>query len=330
MHKLTPFSVLDLVHINEGERPAQALNRVRELAQFVEGLGYRRLWLAEHHGMPDVASAAPAVVIAHVASSTTSIRVGSGGVMLPNHAPLSVAEQFGTLGSFYPGRIDLGLGRAPAADPSTAKALRGEDRRSTEHFEEDLEELRGYFAGSSERKAIAAIDTAVPMWLLGSSVSSARLAARMGLPYAFASHLAPDALEEAVAIYRSSFIPTTEEGRPQVIVAVHVIAGETDVDAAYMFTSVLQSFVSVKRGKFCPLPPPVRGMAGRWTDAERQDAERTYRGSIVGSKQTVKKALQQLLSRANIDEVMIISATYDETFRRRSFELIAEILSQSD
>ena len=325
---MVPFSVLDLAPIAEGGTVADALHRSRDLARHAERLGFKRYWLAEHHNMPGIASAATAVVIAHVASGTSTIRVGSGGIMLPNHAPLVIAEQFGTLEALYPGRIDLGLGRAPGTDPSTALALRRGRADAADTFPRDVRELQSYFRPAAPGQAVRAVPGAgqpVPIWLLGSSLFSAQLAAVLGLPFAFASHFAPDLLDEALALYRREFRPSDELRRPCAMAAVAVCAAETDADAARLFTSLQQSFLNLRRGQPGPLPPPVERMDGRWSPLERVAVAATFREAIVGSAATVAAGVASFLRRTGVDELMVTSAIYDHAARIRSYELVASV-----
>ncbi|HEX2860052.1 MAG TPA: LLM class flavin-dependent oxidoreductase, partial [Lacunisphaera sp.] len=269
---MIPFSVLDLSNIIQGGTVAEALHRSRELARHVENLGYKRFWLAEHHNMPGIASAATSLVIAHVAAGTSRIRIGSGGIMLPNHSPLVIAEQFGTLAALFPGRIDLGLGRAPGTDQATARALRRGELNAADTFPRDVQELQAYFQPAVPGQVVQAVPGAgmdVPIWLLGSSLFGAQLAAELGLPFAFASHFAPDHLEQALALYRGLFQPSRALARPYAMAAIGVVAAETDAAAANLATSLQQSFVLLRRGTPGPLPPPVESMDGRWTAHEK-------------------------------------------------------------
>src|SRR4051812_27402733 len=282
---MIPFSVLDLSPIAQGSNPSQSLRNTLDLARHAEALGFNRYWLAEHHSMPGIASAATAVVIGHVAAGTSRIRVGAGGVMLPNHAPLVVAEQFGTLAALFPGRIDLGLGRAPGTDPLTAQALRRDLAAGAETFPEDVVELQRYFEPVQPGQKIRAYPGAgqrVPIWLLGSSLYSAQLAAALGLPFAFASHFAPDALRPAVQIYRARFRPSPEHAAPYVMLGLNVFAAETDAEARRLFTSVQQQFAALRRGEPGPVPPPVDSMDGRWTPFEKAGAEHALSCAVVG------------------------------------------------
>ena len=319
-----PLSVLDLSLIVAGSNPGEALRNSLDLARHVEEWGYHRFWLAEHHNIPGVASAATAVVLASVAGVTRTIRLGSGGIMLPNHPPLVIAEQFGTLEALHPGRIDLGLGRAPGGDFATAQALRKQGGSSADRFPEDLDELQTYLRPSRPGQKVRAIPgegSQVPVWLLGSSDYSARLAAAKGLPFAFASHFAPDYLFEALGRYRSQFQPSSSLGRPYAMVAVNVVAAETDDEARELFTSLLQTFLNLVRGQPGQMLPPVPTMDGLWSPAERAAVERMVRCSVVGSPATVGRGLQSLCEATGADELIIASPIYDHGLRRRSYEL---------
>lgn len=319
-----PLSVLDLSPIVEGGSVASALNNTLDLARHVEKWGYHRFWMAEHHNIPGVASAATSVVLASVAGVTRSIRVGSGGIMLPNHAPLMIAEQFGTLEALYPGRVDLGLGRAPGGDLATAQALRRNLGSSGDTFPADLEELQSYLAPSQPGRAVRAIPgegSDIPIWLLGSSDFSARLAASKGLRFAFASHFAPDSLFEALGRYRSQFRPSAMLKTPYAMIGVNVIAAETDDQAHFLFTSLLQSFLGMVQGRRGPMKPPVESMNALWSPPERAAVERMIRCSVVGSPATVGNGLRSLIEATGADELMITSPIFDHSKRLRSYEL---------
>jgi luciferase family oxidoreductase group 1 len=321
-----PFSVLDLSPILRGGDAGQALRNTLDLARHAERLGYRRYWVAEHHNMPGIASAATSVVIGHVAGGTATIRVGSGGIMLPNHSPLVIAEQFGTLASLYPGRIDLGVGRAPGTDPRTTYALRRERMESADSFPRDLVELQGYFRPAAPGQAVRAVPGAgleVPIWLLGSSLFSAHLAASLGLPYAFAAHFAPDHLDRALEIYREEFKPSEALAAPQAMVAVGVYAAETDAEAARLFTSAQQQILNLRRGDPTPLNPPVASMEGRWSSVEKAMVENAQRETIVGAPETVRRGLAALVERTAADEVIVAAQIFDHAARLRSYELVA-------
>lgn len=328
-----PFSVLDLSPIRQGGTAAESFRNTLDLAQHAEQLGYHRFWLAEHHSIPGIASAATSVVIGHVASGTSRIRVGSGGIMLPNHAPLVIAEQFGTLESLYPGRIDLGLGRAPGGDQRTAHALRRHLGSSGDRFPQDLSELMAYFREGGPGNGVHAVPGEgldVPIWLLGSSDFSARLAAELGLPFAFASHFAPDYLHEALAIYRRNFEPSASFEKPHVMVAANLFAADTDASARRLFTSAQQQFLNLVRGTPGLLPPPVESMDKLWSPHERAHVERMTRCSAVGSPQTVKRWLEQFVEETQADELILAGQIYDHAARRYSFEITAELHATTD
>jgi luciferase family oxidoreductase group 1 len=325
---MVPFSVLDLAFITEGSTAGEALQRSRELARHCEQLGFRRFWLAEHHNMPGIASAATSVAIAHVAAGTSTIRVGAGGIMLPNHAPLVIAEQFGTLAALYPGRIDLGLGRAPGTDPVTARALRRGTAHTADTFPQDVVELQSYFQPAVPGQLVRAVPGAgleVPIWLLGSSLFSAQLAAALGLPFAFASHFAPDHLEEALLLYRRGFQPSAVLDRPYALAAIGAYLAATDAEARQLATSWQQSFLNLRRGHPGPLPPPVETMDGRWSALEQAMVEHAGREAIVGSPATARRQLLAFLERTRVDEVMFTSAIYEPAARHRCFELLAAL-----
>lgn len=323
-----PFSVLDLSPIREGGTAADAFRNTLDLARHAERLGYARFWVAEHHNMPGIASAATSIVIAHVAGGTSRIRVGAGGIMLPNHAPLAIAEQFGTLASLFPGRIDLGLGRAPGGDPRTARALRRHRGGEGDTFPLDLAELRGYFREGGPGHGVHAVPGEgldVPVWLLGSSDFSARLAAELGLPFAFASHFAPDSLHEALALYRRYFEPSEQLAEPYAMVGVNVFAAETDAAGARLATSAQQQFLNLIRGTPGRLPPPVDSMEKLWQPHERAAVERMTRCSAVGSPDTVRRWLERFAAETRADELIVAGHIFDHDARVHSFELVAEL-----
>lgn len=322
-----PFSVLDLSPVLAGETPREAIGHSVALARHAEALGFHRFWLAEHHNMPGIASAATAVVIGHVAAATETIRVGSGGIMLPNHSPLVVAEQFGTLASLYPGRIDLGLGRAPGGDGHTLRALRRAPD-SGERFPRDVQELRHLFGAVEDGQHLRAVPGAgldVPLFLLGSSTFSAELAGLLGLPFAFAAHFAPDALGAALALYRASFRPSPQCAKPHVIVALTAVAADTDAEARRLFTSLQQAFVALRRGTPGLLQPPIDDIATFATAAELAGVERALRYAMVGSPATIARSVDALLVETDADELMVTAQIYDQAARRRSFTLVAEV-----
>ena len=319
------LSVLDLAPIVEGGDAAGAFRSARDLAVHAERLGYHRYWLAEHHGMPGVASAATAVVIAHVAGATRTIRVGAGGVMLPNHAPLVIAEQFGTLASLYPGRIDLGLGRAPGSDPATARALR-RPPAAGEQFPHDVAELMEWFAPPRPGQGIVAVPGAgldVPIWILGSSTFGAQLAAALGLPFAFASHFAPALVEPALDLYRTGFRPSARLARPYVMLGVNAVVADTDEEAATLLTSLQQAFLALRRGTPGPLPPPIEGFAERLQPFERAMLEQVLSFGAVGTPAAARARLAEIVARTGADELMVASQIFDHAARRRSYALLA-------
>lgn len=320
------LSILDLAFVADGATPADALHNTLDLAQHAERWGYRRYWLAEHHNMVGIASAATSVVIGYVAAGTRTIRVGAGGVMLPNHSPLVIAEQFGTLETLYPGRIDLGLGRAPGTDQRTLRALRRHPM-SAETFPQDVLELKAYFAPSTPGQAVHAVPgdgLKVPLWILGSSLYGAQLAAELGLPYAFASHFAPEELMRALDIYRHHFRPSDQLAKPYAMVGANVIAADTDREAVRLFTSAQQAFTNLFRGTRGRLQPPIDDIETYWSPVEKAQASRMLACSFVGSPPTVREGLDELLARTGADEVIVAAAIYDHGARLRSYELLAE------
>ncbi|MDP1568427.1 MAG: LLM class flavin-dependent oxidoreductase [Vicinamibacterales bacterium] len=325
---MVPFSVLDLCPVVLGATPTDAFRNTRDLAQHAERWGYRRYWLAEHHNLRGIASAATAVVIGHVAGATSTIRVGAGGIMLPNHAPLVIAEQFGTLASLYPGRIDLGLGRAPGTDQQTAVALRRTLTGGVDRFPEDVRELQGYFAKAAPGQAVRAVPGEgldVPIYLLGSSLFSAQLAAALGLPFAFASHFAPDQLMMALDVYRRTFQPSAALDAPYAMVAVNVIAADTDEEGRRLFTSIEQQFLNLRRGMPSRLQPPIEPADDRWSAEEHAMIQRVLACSAVGSPATVRMALAALLDVTSADELIVTAQIYDHAARLRSFEIAAGV-----
>ncbi len=326
---MTRFSLLDLVPVVEGGTVSQSLSRAADLARHAETLGFQRYWVAEHHGMRGIASAATAVVIGHVAAATKTIRVGAGGIMLPNHAPLIIAEQFGTLDALFPGRIDLGLGRAPGSDQRVAQAMRRTLDSDPNAFPRDVMELQSYFADDG-RTGIAATPGAganVPLWILGSSTFGAQLAAALGLPYAFASHFAPDALDAALAIYRRDFRPSAQLDRPYAMAGFNVFAADTDEEAELLASSQQQSFVALRTGNPRQLPPPVAGYRASLGPQGSGILDHVLQCSAVGSPETVARQTAAFLERTGIDEVMVASAIYDHEARKRSLAITAEVLS---
>ncbi len=326
---MIPFSVLDLSPILEGHNAARSFRNTLDLARHAEQRGYKRFWLAEHHNMPGIASAATAVLIGHVAGGTSTIRVGAGGIMLPNHAPLQVAEQFGTLESLYPGRIDLGLGRAPGTDQRTMRALRRHHARdSADSFPQDVQELMSYFAEAQPGQAVRAYPgngLAVPVWLLGSSLFSARLAAELGLPFAFASHFAPDYLLQALRLYRENFQPSESLAQPYALACLNVFAADSDAEGQRLFTSLQQQFVSLRRGMPGPLQPPSAIRPEEWSEVEMAGVRHALAHTIVGSPSTVRKGLEDFMALTKADELMITGQIYDHAARLHSFDIVADI-----
>jgi luciferase family oxidoreductase group 1 len=322
---MTPFSVLDLAPITQGSDAAQSFRNTLDLARHAERWGYRRFWLAEHHGMPGIASAATAVLIGHVAGGTTTIRVGAGGIMLPNHSPLVIAEQFGTLESLYPGRIDLGLGRAPGSDPVTARAMRRDLNSDAREFPQDVQELADYFSGASRQpvRAVPGSGLNVPLWILGSSLFGAQLAAALGLPFAFASHFAPAQMMQAIAIYRAQFRPSAQQGVSYVMLGFNVFAAESDAEAQFRATSMQQAFVNLRSGRPAQLPPPVDGYLDRVGPQERALLDNVLACSAIGSPPVVRASLRNFIERTGADELMIASQIYDHAARLRSYEITA-------
>ena len=329
---MIPFSVLDLAPVPEGSDAARAFRATLDLARLAERRGFRRFWLAEHHNMPGVASAATAVVVGYVAGGTSTIRVGSGGVMLPNHAPLVIAEQFGTLASLYPGRIDLGLGRAPGTDQLTARALRRDGLRA-DTFPNDVVELQSYFLPAAPGQLVRAVPGAgldVPIWLLGSSTFGARLAAALGLPFAFASHFAPDQLEAALDIYRREFQPSEALERPYAMPTVSVVAADTDAEARRLFTSTQLAFANLRRGRPGPLPPPVDDIALHLDAMDRHALEQVLSFAVVGGPDTVRRGLEEAIAATDADELIVASQLYEHVARLRSYELVAQARDAMD
>jgi luciferase family oxidoreductase group 1 len=325
---MIPLSVLDLSPIVEGGDASHALRNSLDLARHVEALGYRRYWMAEHHNLPGIASAATAVALAHVAAGTHSIRIGAGGIMLPNHAPLVIAEQFGTLAALHPGRIDLGLGRAPGSDQITARAMRRTLHSSGEEFPQDVVELMSYFQPAEPGQAVQAVPGAgldVPIWILGSSTYGAQLAAILGLPFAFASHFAPAMMMEAMAIYRARFRPSAQLAAPYVMLGINITAAETDAEAMYLFSSLQQSFLNLRSGRPGRLPPPVEGFDARIDRYGRAMLDDALACAIAGGAATVRTSLDAFVRRTGADELMVTANIFDHDKRKRSFEIVAEV-----
>jgi len=321
------LSVLDLSPICEGGDAAQSFRNSLSLAQRVEQLGYRRYWLAEHHGMPGIASAATAVLLAHIGAGTSTIRIGAGGVMLPNHSPLVIAEQFGTLESLYPGRIDLGLGRAPGSDQRTAQALRRDLDSHPDQFPQDVIELMD-FMSKAPRQSVMAVPgrgLEVPIWILGSSTFGAQLAAHLGLPYAFASHFAPQQLMQAIQIYRETFKPSAQLAKPYVMLGFNIFAAETDKEAQFHASSWQQAFVNLRSGRPGRLPPPVEGYIDNVGPSERALLDSVLSCAAVGAPETVRAGLQAFVERTGADELMVTTQVFDHAARLRSYEIVAQI-----
>ena len=321
------LSILDLALVPSDATPATALRHTLDLAQHAERWGYHRFWLAEHHNMPGIASAATSVVIGYVAGGTRTIRVGAGGIMLPNHAPLVVAEQFGTLESLYPGRIDLGLGRAPGTDQRTLRALR-RNPASADTFPMDVRELQAYFGPLQPGQAVQAVPGTglnVPLWILGSSLFGAQLAAEFGLPYAFASHFAPAALMSALEVYRARFKPSSQLDTPYTMAGVNVVIGDTDADARVLFTSAQQQFTNIFRGMPGRFPPPIDDIETYWTPVEKAQASSMLACSFVGAPGTVRRGINEFIERTRVDEIIVVSSIHDHRARLRSYELLADL-----
>lgn len=323
---MVPFSILDLSPVAEGTTISQSFDASKRMAQKAEEYGYTRFWMAEHHGMPGVASAATSVILGQIGAVTKTIRIGSGGVMLPNHAPLVIAEQFGTLEALFPGRVDLGLGRAPGTDMRTAQALRRNLDAGANSFPNDVVELQQLLGTPIENQAILAVpgnDSHIPIWLLGSSLYSAQLAAMLGLPFAFASHFAPDMLLDAIAIYRDRFQPSAELDKPYVMVGVMGAVSQTGEEAQYHFTSAQQQFVNLRRNVRGPFPRPVKDMDAFWSPMEKMNVEHTLRYAVVGSPATAEAQLNDFLKETQADEVIISMPIHDVEARLKSVELFA-------
>jgi luciferase family oxidoreductase group 1 len=325
---MIPLSVLDLSPVGEGSDVSQSLKNTLDLARHAERLGYKRYWLAEHHNMPGIASAATSVVIGHVAGGTSTIRVGAGGIMLPNHAPLVIAEQFGTLNALHPGRIDLGLGRAPGTDMGTARALRRNMDAGVDSFPQDVVELIDYFRPAEPGQRLRAVPGEgqnVPVWILGSSTYGAQLAAMLGLPYAFASHFAPAELEHALDIYRSRFQPSEHLDKPYVMLGLNVFAATTDAEARLLFTSLQQAFVNLRTSRPGKLPPPVENYDAQLDTAAKVMLDHALSCAIIGSPETVRNGLDAFIRRTGADELMVTAQIHDHAARVRSFEILADV-----
>jgi luciferase family oxidoreductase group 1 len=322
---MIPFSVLDLAPIAEGSDAGQALRNALDLARHAEGWGYRRFWMAEHHSMPGIASAATAVALAFIGAGTATIRIGAGGIMLPNHAPLTIAEQFGTLESLFPGRVDLGLGRAPGTDQAAARALRRNLASDENQFPRDVVELIDYFRGPEGKRvrAIPGEGLDIPVWILGSSLFGAQLAAMLGLPYAFASHFAPGQMMEAIRVYRERFQPSAQLDKPYVMLGFNAFAADSDEEAHLLATSLMQAFVNLRTGRPTRLPPPQAGYAEALPPQARAMLDQVLSCSAIGSPATVCAAIEAFVERTGADELMITSQVFDHPARLRSFEIVA-------
>ena len=323
---MTAISILELVRVTEETNARGALDNARDLAAHAENWGYLRIWVAEHHNMPGIASAATSIVIAHIAAGSKHIRVGAGGIMLPNHAPYIIAEQFGTLAQLYPGRIDLGLGRAPGTDQMTVRALR-RPLDNSDRFPQDVLELQGYFAAAQagqRLQAIPATGTDVPLWILGSSMFGAHLAAELGLPYAFASHFAPELLLPALEVYRRQFKPSRQLDRPYTMAGINLIAADSDREARRLATTQQMSFANLLRGARGLSQPPIDDIDSYWSPMEKAQAEKMLARSVIGSRDTIRAGVARFLAETDVDELMIVSDIYDHRDRLRSFEIIAE------
>lgn len=325
---MIPYSVLDLAIVTQGSNPAEAIRNSRDLAKHVEKYGYTRLWMAEHHNMENIASSATSILLGHVAEVTKTLRVGSGGVMLPNHSPLVIAEQFGTLATIYPGRIDLGLGRAPGTDQVTANAIRADRTQQVQRFPENVKMLQQYLSDNNQHSKVRAFPgegTNVPVWILGSSTDSAFLAAELGLPYAFASHFAPQQLMPAIRIYRERFKPSAQLSKPYVMPGINVVAANTDEQAEYLATSMKQMFMGVVTGDRKPMPPPVDNMDDVWDMHQKMAVQQFLSCSFIGSKETIGPQIKKFLEQTEADEVMMASYVYDHGERLKSHQLFAEL-----
>lgn len=325
--RMVPLSVLDLSPIAAGSDAGQALRNSLDLARHVETLGFQRYWMAEHHNLPGIASAATAVALAHIAAGTTKIRIGAGGVMLPNHAPLLIAEQFGTLAALHPGRVELGLGRAPGSDQITAQAMRRNLHASGDEFPRDVVELMQYFQPAEEGQRVVAVPGAgldVPCWILGSSTYGAQLAAMLGLPYAFASHFAPGSMLDAMKIYREKFRPSTQLAAPHVMLGVNIVAAETDDEARFLFSSLQQSFLNIRRGRPGKLPAPVADMDARLDRYARAMLDDALACAIVGGPATIRAGMAEFIQRTGADALMVTANIFDHAARLKSFAIVAQ------
>jgi len=327
---MIPLSILDLAVVTEGSNPKEAIERSRDLAQRAEKMGYQRFWMAEHHNMENIASSATSVLLGHIAGATDKIRVGSGGIMLPNHSPLFIAEQFGTLATMYPNRVDLGLGRAPGTDQVTANAIRPDRMQQVQNFPQNVRQLQKYLSndnGSSNVRAFPGEGTEVPIWLLGSSTDSAFLAAELGLPYAFASHFAPQQLVPALRIYRERFKPSAQLDQPYIMPCVNVILSDSNEEAEYLSTSMLQMFMGVVTGDRSPMKPPVDSMDGIWNEHTKYAVNRMLAYSFIGSAEKVQVDIANFLDQTKADELMVSTYIYDHVQRIKSYKLLSEAMT---
>lgn len=328
---MIPLSILDLAIVTEGSNAREAIQRSRDLAQKAENLGYHRFWMAEHHNMENIASSATSVLLGHIADATEKIRIGSGGIMLPNHSPLVIAEQFGTLATLYPGRVDLGLGRAPGTDQLTASAIRPDRMQQVQNFPQNVRQLQKYLSkenNDSKVRAFPGEGTEVPIWLLGSSTDSAFLAAELGLPYAFASHFAPQQLIPALQIYRERFKPSDQTDQPYFMPCINVITAETDAEAEFLSTSMLQMFMGVVTGDRSPMKPPVDSMDGIWNEHTKYAVNRMLAYSFIGSAERVKEDIAKFLDQTGADELMVSTYIYDHKQRIKSYKLLSDLMAE--
>jgi luciferase family oxidoreductase group 1 len=327
---MVPLSILDLAVVTEGSTPREAIARSRDLAQKAEKLGYQRFWMAEHHNMENIASSATSVLLGHIADATEKIRVGSGGIMLPNHSPLIIAEQFGTLATLYPGRVDLGVGRAPGTDQLTASAIRTDRMQQVRNFPQNVNELQRFLSANNSDSKVRAFPgegTEVPIWILGSSTDSAFLAAELGLPYAFASHFAPQQLLPALRIYRERFKPSKQNAEPYVMPCINVITADTDEQAEYLSTSMLQMFMGVVTGDRSPMKPPVDSMDGIWNEHTRYAVKQMLACSFIGSAERVKGEIEQFVEQTGASELMISTYIYDHRKRLQSYKRLSDVMT---
>ena len=326
-----PFSILDLSPVPQGSSPRQAFESTLDLARHAEQWGYHRYWLAEHHNMTGIASAATSVLLGYIAGGTHTLRLGSGGVMLPNHSPLVIAEQFGTLATLYPGRIDLGLGRAPGTDQRTMLALRRHLSGDVDNFPRDVQELQMYFDDAQPGQPVQAVPGQglhVPIWLLGSSLYSAQLAAALGLPFAFASHFAPELMWQALKLYREQFTPSESLEQPYAMICINVVAADSERNARFLFTSMQQQFINLRRGRPGPLPPPVENIEALWSAGEQYGVEQALRMSVVGDRDQVRDGLRKVIAETGVDELMINGQIFDHEARLHSFEIAMAVRAE--